>query len=91
VKILLCMMILLIPCGAFAEDLQASAQALIASLELEALGEAVTESGWFGEGVAQLLASWQEDSPSSAHRRRLSFSSVKRLACFKTACGGCRA
>ena len=46
---------LLLPDIGFAEDLQKGAQELIAALELEALGKAAAESGWFEEGIVQVL------------------------------------
>lgn len=54
-KIVLLFLLLLFPAGSLAEDLQQSAQALIASLELDALESAVEETGWFGEEIATLL------------------------------------
>lgn len=54
-RIVLCMLLLLMPACAGAEELRKSAQELIATLELVELGKAVTESGWFTESAAQLL------------------------------------
>ena len=54
-KYLLVFLMLLLPCAACAEDLQLGAAELIASLELDALGDAVQESGWFDGDVRQLL------------------------------------
>lgn len=48
--------VLLVPCAAFAEDLQSGAQELIASLQLDTLGEAVQECGWFDGDVRSLLS-----------------------------------
>lgn len=54
-RIVLCMLLLLMPACAGAEELRKGAQELIATLELAELGKAVTESGWFTENAAQLL------------------------------------
>jgi len=47
---------LLFPCSACAESLQEAAQGLIATLELEALGQAAGQTGWFEGSIEELLA-----------------------------------
>jgi len=55
-SVLICLFCcLLIPAGAAAEDLQRSAQEMIASLRLGGIEEAVAQSGWFAQDAKQLL------------------------------------
>lgn len=52
---ILVLLALLVPLPACAESLQEAAQGLIASLELDTLGEAVRQTGWFEGGVGEVL------------------------------------
>lgn len=52
----LMVLLLLCPLPACAESLQEAAQQLIGSLELEALGDAARQTGWFEGGIAELLS-----------------------------------
>ena len=49
------LLLICLPATATAETLQDAAQQLIAALDLNTLGEAVRENGWFGVGAAELL------------------------------------
>lgn len=53
--VLLCLLCLLLPSHATAEELQRSAQELIASLDLQALNEAAAQSGWFSCDAGELI------------------------------------
>lgn len=53
--ILVMLLLLFVPAAAQAQDLQQSAQALVDSLQLGALGEAVAQTGWFEEDAAEVL------------------------------------
>lgn len=52
---ILVLLALFVPLPACAESLQEAAQGLIASLELDTLGEAVRQTGWFEGGVGEVL------------------------------------
>ncbi len=49
-------LLLCFPLPAFAETLQEAAQQLIASLEMDVLGQAARETGWFEGNAAELIA-----------------------------------
>ncbi len=50
------LLIVLFPCSACAESLQEAAQELIGTLELDGLGEAIRQTGWFEGGAEAFLA-----------------------------------